>query len=205
MEIGKLILATNNLHKVQEIELILKDVPLKLLTIKDFPELLTMEIVEDGVTFEENAVKKAKEISEHFDLPALADDSGLEIRALDGAPGVCSSRYLGKDTPYEIKNIEIINKLSELKTKDRSARFVCVAAIAWPDGQVKIFRGECVGEVAIDQKGKEGFGYDPIFWLPEFGKTLAELSLAEKNSISHRGNCFQQVKEYLSAHTKKPD
>lgn len=197
MGFDKLILATNNINKVREIKEILKNIPFKLLTIEDFPELLTMEVVEDGATFEENAIKKAKEISEHFGLPALADDSGLEISALGGAPGVHSSRYLGKDTPHLIKNIEIINKLAELKTKVRDAKFVCVTAIAWPDGNVKTFRGECKGEISHEPHGKEGFGYDPIFWLSEFGKTMAELSLAEKNKISHRGISFSKVREFL--------
>lgn len=203
MGFDRLILATNNINKVREIKEILENIPFKLLTIEDFPELLTMEVIEDGTTFEENAIKKAKEISERFALPALADDSGLEIAALDGAPGVQSSRYLGEDTPYGIKNIEIINKLAELKTKDRDAKFVCVAAIAWPevpvgpDGNVKTFRGECKGEISNEPHGKEGFGYDPIFWLSEFGKTMAELSLAEKNKISHRARCFLQVRKYL--------
>lgn len=198
MGFNKLILATNNIHKVREIKEILKDIPFELLTVEDFPELAAMEVIEDGITFEENAIKKAKEVSECFALPALADDSGLEISALDGAPGVHSSRYLGKDTPYKIKNIEIINKLAELQAKDRTAKFVCVAAIAWPDGFVNTFRCECKGEISHEPHGNEGFGYDPIFWLPQFGKTMAELSSLEKNRISHRARCFLQVRKYLT-------
>lgn len=158
---------------------------------------ITANIEEDGTTFEENSLIKARAISKLTGLPALADDSGLEVDYLNGEPGIYSARYLGRDTDYDYKNNYIINKLSDAKEGERSARFVCVISLVLPDGREFVERGVVEGLIGYEQKGENGFGYDPIFYLPEYGKTSAELSPEEKNKISHRGKALSAMKKLI--------
>ena len=156
-----------------------------------------IDIVEDGKTFEENALIKAKAVMEVTGQLTLADDSGLEIDALNGEPGIYSSRYLGEDTSYVKKNSVILERLKDVPEEKRSARFVCAVAAAFPDGQTKVIRGTMEGIIGYEIKGENGFGYDPIFYLPQYGKYSAELSSDEKNAISHRGEALRRIREVL--------
>lgn len=192
----KIIFATTNQNKVREVKMMMQDFDVELCTMKDAG--IAVDIVEDGATFEENAVIKAKTIMEMTGEIALADDSGLEVDYLDGAPGIYSARFLGEDTSYDIKNQYIIDRLKEVKGKDRSARFVCAMAAAFPDGEVLTCRGTIEGLIAYEQKGKNGFGYDPIVYVPEYEMTTGEMAPELKNSISHRGKALEQMKEILS-------
>lgn len=192
----KIIFATTNQNKVREVKMMMQDFDVELCTMKDAG--IAVDIVEDGTTFEENAVIKAKTIMEMTGEIALADDSGLEVDYLDGAPGIYSARFLGEDTSYDIKNQYIIDRLKEVKGKDRSARFVCAMAAAFPDGEVLTCRGTIEGLIAYEQKGKNGFGYDPIVYVPEYEMTTGEIAPELKNSISHRGKALEQMKEILS-------
>ena len=175
----RIIFATTNENKVREVNMMMDD------------------IVEDGVTFEENAIIKAKTIMEITGEIAIADDSGLEVDYLDGAPGIYSARFLGEDTSYDIKNQYIIDKLKDAKGSERSARFVSAMAVAFPNGEILTCKGTIEGVIAYEQKGKNGFGYDPIVYVPEFEMTTGEMSPQLKNSISHRGKSLEQMKEIL--------
>ena len=152
---------------------------------------------ENGTTCEENALIKAKAIANEANAIVLADDSGLEIDFLDKAPGVLSARYMGEDTPYEVKNAHILELLKDVQGEERSARFVCAIAAVFPDGREFTTYATIEGEIAHKSAGENGFGYDPIFFVPEFGKTTAELSSDEKNKISHRGKALTKMKEIL--------
>ena len=191
----KIVFATANEGKVKEIKEILKDFPIEVVSMKEMG--ITADIEEDGTTFEENSLIKARALSKLTGLPALADDSGLEVDYLNGEPGIYSARYLGRDTDYDYKNNYIINKLSEAQDKERSARFVCVISLVLPDGREFVERGVVEGLIGYEQKGESGFGYDPIFYLPEYGKTSAELSPEEKNKISHRGKALSAMKKLI--------
>ena len=155
------------------------------------------DIVEDGSTFEENAVIKAKTICELTGEITLADDSGLEIDYLNKEPGIYSARYMGEDTSYHIKNANLIERLEGVPDEKRTARFVCAIAAAFPDGRRETVRATMEGRIGYEEKGENGFGYDPIFYLPEYGCTSAELSMEEKNRISHRGKALRLIKEEL--------
>ena len=192
----KIIVATGNEGKMKEIRQILAGDGIEYVSLKD-ENLQDVEIVEDGTTFEENAVIKAKTIAELTGQMVLADDSGLEVDYMDKAPGVYSARFLGEDTSYTVKNNYIIDKLAEAKGEERSARFVCVIACAFPDGKVITTRGTIEGQIGYEEKGENGFGYDPIFFLPERGCTTAELPPEEKNKISHRGRALTAMYEKL--------
>lgn len=192
---NKLIFATGNEGKMKEIRMILGDLDYEILSMKEAG--INVDIVEDGKTFEENAIIKATEISKIAGCVVLADDSGLEVDAMDKMPGIYSARYLGEDTPYSIKNQTIIDNLAGLPEEERTARFVCVIAAAFPDGRVVTKRGTIEGIIGYEERGENGFGYDPIFFLPEYGKTTAELSPEEKNQISHRGKALEMIKEEL--------
>ena len=159
---------------------------------------ITADIEENGATFEENSLIKAREVSKLTGLPAMADDSGLEVDYLNGEPGIYSARYLGRDTDYNYKNNYIIEKLKNAKDEERSARFVCVISLVLPDGREFIKKGVMEGRIAYEIKGENGFGYDPVFYLPEYGMTSAELSGEEKNKISHRGKALRAMKELIS-------
>ncbi|MCM1158270.1 MAG: XTP/dITP diphosphatase [Bacteroidales bacterium] len=191
----KLIFATGNENKMKEIRMILGDLDYEILSMKEAG--ITADIVEDGKTFEENAVIKATAISRLAGCLVLADDSGLEIDYLDKMPGIYSARWLGEDTPYTVKNQTIMDRLSEVPDEKRTARFVCAIAAAFPDGRVITKRGTIEGIIAREARGENGFGYDPIFFLPEYGKTTAELSPEEKNRISHRGRALERIKGEL--------
>lgn len=192
----KIIFATTNQGKVREVKMMMKDFDVELYTLKEVG--IDVDIVEDGTTFEENAIIKAKTIMEMTGEIALADDSGLEVDYLDGAPGIYSARFLGEDTPYEEKNDYIIEKLKFAKGKERSARFVCAMAVAFPDGIVLTCKSTVEGLISYEQKGKNGFGYDPILYVPEFEMTTGEMAPELKNSISHRGKALEQMKEILA-------
>ena len=192
----KIVFATTNEGKVKEIKEILAGFPIEVVSMKEMN--ITADIEENGATFEENSLIKAREVSKLTGLPAMADDSGLEVDYLNGEPGIYSARYLGRDTDYNYKNNYIIEKLENAKDEERSARFVCVISIVLPDGREFIKKGVLEGRIAYEIKGENGFGYDPVFYLPEYGMTSAELSGEEKNKISHRGKALGAMKELIS-------
>ena len=191
----KIVFATGNEGKMKEVRMILEDLGLPVLSLKDAG--ITADVEENGTTFEENAQIKAKSIMEMTGALVLADDSGLEVDALDKEPGIYSARYMGHDTSYHIKNQNIIDRLEGKVGEERSARFVCAIAAAFPDGRVLITRGTMEGQIGYEEKGENGFGYDPIFYLPEYQCYSAELSLEEKNKLSHRGKALRLMKERL--------
>jgi XTP/dITP diphosphohydrolase len=191
----KLIFATGNENKMKEIRMILADCGYEILSMKEAG--IDVDIVEDGKTFEENATIKATAISKLAGCLVLADDSGLEVDAMDKAPGIYSARWQGEDTPYSIKNRKIIDNLKDVPEEKRTARFVCAIAAAFPDGRVVTRRGTIEGLIAHEPAGENGFGYDPIFYVPEFKKTTAELSPEEKNKVSHRGKALQMIREVI--------
>ena len=190
----KVVFATKNEDKVKEVREILGP---------DF-EVVSMteagidtEIIEDGETFEENAIKKAEQVMKLCNEIVLADDSGLEIDYLNGEPGVHSARYLGEDTPYSVKNQSILQRLEGARGSQRSARFVCAVAAALPGKYTIIAQETMEGEIAREPKGENGFGYDPIFFVYKYRKTTAELTMEQKNRISHRGKAFRAIAERL--------
>ncbi len=191
----KIIFATGNQGKMREIQQIMADMDVEVVSMKEAG--IFTDIEENGTTFEENALIKARAIANEANAIVLADDSGLEIDFLDKAPGVLSARYLGEDTPYEVKNAHILELLKDVKGSERSARFVCSIAAVFPDGREFTTYSTIEGEIAQKSAGENGFGYDPIFFVPEFGKTTAELSADEKNKISHRGKALTMMKEIL--------
>lgn len=191
----KIIFATGNADKMKEVREILSDLDAEVLSMKEAG--VQADIVEDGKTFEENAVIKATAICRLTGEIVLADDSGLEIDYLNKEPGIYSARYMGENTDYHIKNGNLIERLSGVPDEKRTARFVCAIAAAFPDGSVKTVRGTMEGRIGYEEKGENGFGYDPIFFLPEYGCTSAELSMEEKNKISHRGKALRAIKEEL--------
>lgn len=191
----KIIFATGNQDKMREIHEILADMDVEVVSMKEAG--IHADIVENGSTFEENAVIKAKTICELTGEITLADDSGLEIDYLNKEPGIYSARYMGEDTSYHIKNANLIQRLEGVPDEKRTARFVCAIAAAFPDGRRKTVRAAMEGRIGYEEKGENGFGYDPIFYLPEYGCTSAELSMEEKNRISHRGKALCLIKEEL--------
>ena len=191
----EIIFATGNKDKMREIREIMADCDVHIVSMKEAG--IRVDIVEDGATFEENAKIKARAVAAHTDAIVLADDSGLEIDALNKEPGVYSARYMGEDTSYHIKNASLIERLNGVPDEKRTARFVCAVAAAFPDGNVKTVRGTMEGRIGYEEKGENGFGYDPIFYLPEYGCTSAELSGKEKNKISHRGKALRAIKDEL--------
>lgn len=191
----KIVFATSNAGKMREIREILKDLGAEILSLKEAD--VHVDIVEDGKTFEENALIKAKTVWEATGGIVLADDSGLEIDYLNGEPGVYSARYMGEDTSYEIKNWNLIHRLNGVPEEERTARFACVIAGVLPDGRTFTTRGTMEGHIAHEPAGAGGFGYDPILMLPEYGKTSAEITMEEKNEISHRGKALRAMKEVL--------
>lgn len=192
MNEDKIIFATGNEGKMREIREILKDLGMKILSMKEAGA--DLNIVEDGSTFLENAEIKARAVWEKIGGIVLADDSGLVIDCLNGEPGIYSARYMGEDTSYEIKNQNLLNRAAKARGDERSARFVCSIAAVLPDGNVLHTEETMEGILADNPAGEEGFGYDPIFYLPEFQKTAAELTMEEKNKISHRGKALDAMK-----------
>lgn len=191
----KVIFATGNEGKMKEIREILGDLDIRLLSLKDAG--ITADIEENGNSFEENAVIKATAIRDLTGEIVLADDSGLEIDYLNKEPGIYSARYMGEDTSYHIKNANLIERLNGVPDKKRTARFVCAIAAAFPDGTVRTVRAAMEGRIGYEEKGENGFGYDPIFYLPEYGCSSAELSMEEKNKISHRGKALRAIRDEL--------
>ncbi|MCI5640511.1 MAG: XTP/dITP diphosphatase [Lachnospiraceae bacterium] len=192
----KIIVATGNEGKMDEIRQILQGEGITFASLKD-ENLQDVEIVEDGTTFEENAIIKARTISDLTGQMVLADDSGLEVDYLNGEPGIYSARYLGEDTSYRIKNNHIISLLEGVPDEQRTARFVCAIACAFPDGRTITVRGVIEGRIGYEEKGENGFGYDPIFYVPEFGCTTAELTPEQKNKVSHRGKALTKMYQEL--------
>ncbi len=190
-----LLVATTNLHKLEEYRAIFSDLPYRLLSLRDI--WLDMDVEETGTTFAENAELKARSYAQASGLLTLADDSGLEIDALGGAPGVFSARFAGKDTSYEERFHLILERLKGLPTEQRGARFRCVIAIAEPSGAIRLVEGVIEGVIADAPRGERGFGYDPIFLVPEIGMTTAELTAEDKNRISHRGRAAQLARVLL--------
>jgi XTP/dITP diphosphohydrolase len=191
----QLVLATNNEDKIREIKNLLDDLPVTVLTSDDFLEFPEPE--ETGTTLEENAVLKAKEIAQFCDLPALADDSGLEVDALGGAPGVYSSRYAGENVTYADNNRKLLKELEGVPREKRTARFRCVIAICWDDGTVQTAEGVAEGYIEADSVGMKGFGYDPVFFYPPENKRFSEMTLEEKNLVSHRGQALQNARTLI--------
>lgn len=199
----KIIFATGNEHKMEEIRMILADSGLEILSQSEAG--ITCDVVEDGATFEENALIKAREIGKiaHAMEPfkrtiVLADDSGLEIDHLNKAPGIYSARYMGRDTSYDIKNTELLRRLEGVPDDQRTARFVCAIAAAFPDGSEAVVRGTMEGRIAHEIAGDNGFGYDPIFWLPDCHMTSAQISPEKKNELSHRGAGLRKMKRVIA-------
>jgi len=185
----KLIIASKNQHKLKEIKSILSDLPdFQVVSFNKYPK--APDVVEDGKTFHENAIKKAQEMAKYTGELVLADDSGLEVKALDGAPGVRSARYAGEGAGYQKLCQKLLKNMKKVPDGERSAQFVTVIAIANPDELIGLCKGTCRGEIVHEMKGKNGFGYDPVFYFPPAEKTLAELSPKEKNKISHRNNAL---------------
>jgi XTP/dITP diphosphohydrolase len=193
--IRELVLATRNRHKAQELASLLSDLGISIRTLDAFPEV--PDVIEDGKTCEANAIKKARAVSQATGLLAVADDTGLEVDALGGQPGVYAARYAGEHVTYEDNWRKLLRELSGVPHDRRTARFITVAAIASPSGEVQIAEGQLQGVITEEPAGAQGFGYDPVFLVPELGKTLAELSPDEKNRISHRAKAFAQVREIL--------
>mgnify|MGYP000308504225 CR=1 FL=1 len=191
----RLIFATGNEGKMREVREILADTGYEIVSMKEAG--IDLDIVENGTTFEENAVIKAKAVMEVSGELTLADDSGLEIDAFGGEPGIYSSRYLGEDTPYTEKNQVILDRMKDIPEEKRSARFVCAIAAVFPNGQTCTTRGTMEGIIGYEATGGNGFGYDPIFYLPELGKYSAQLSNEKKNQLSHRGEALRKMKEVL--------
>ncbi|MDE6698984.1 MAG: XTP/dITP diphosphatase [Lachnospiraceae bacterium] len=191
----KIIFATTNEGKMNEIRMIMADLNVELLSLKDLD--IQTQIEENGTTFEENAIIKAKAISEITGEMVMADDSGLEVDYMDKAPGVYSARYLGEDTPYSIKNQTILDNLKDAKDEERSARFVCAIAAAFPDGKVITSIATIEGLIATEERGTNGFGYDPLLYVPEYDMTTGEMTPELKNKISHRGKALEIMKEKL--------
>ena len=203
----KIIFATGNEHKMAEIRMILKDLGAKILSQKEAG--IEADVVEDGTTFEENALIKATEVARaarqmpgYEDAVILADDSGLEIDWLNKEPGIYSARYMGEDTSYDIKNQALLDRLEGVADADRTARFVCAIAAAFPDGSSEVVRGTMEGIIGHEIIGDNGVGYDPIFFLPEYGCTSAQLAPEKKNELSHRGEGLRKMRAILSAKSR---
>lgn len=193
----RIIFATGNEGKMKEVRMILADLGYEILSLKDIG--YDKEIIEDGKTFEENALIKARTIANERNEIVLADDSGLEVDYMDKQPGIYSARFLGEETSYRIKNQYIIDQLKDARPEERTARFVCAIACAFPDGRTITTRGTIEGYIGYEERGENGFGYDPIFMVPEFNCSTSELDLEQKNKISHRGKALEAMKKLISA------
>jgi XTP/dITP diphosphohydrolase len=191
----KILIATTNQGKVQEIRNLVKGLPALFLSLSEVPDI--PEVVEDGATFEENALKKARMMAYSAGIVTLADDSGLCVDALDGRPGVHSARYAGDNASDEEKYLRVLEEMADVPEPARSARFVCALALVAPDGEEKLFRGVCEGRITREPQGSSGFGYDPIFYFEEAGCTFAQMDQESKNRVSHRGRALRQFAEFL--------
>ena len=193
----EVIVATRNRGKIREIREALRELGLRIYSLSDFTDV--PEIEEDGKSFTENALKKARFYSKVFGKLTLADDSGLEVDSLKGLPGIYSARYAGKGASTRGNNQKLLNEMEGISLSKRGARFKCVIAMVSPDGKEAIAEGSCKGRIGFKEKGRKGFGYDPLFILPKYGKTMAELSLEEKNKISHRGKALRKMRKVIVA------
>jgi len=191
----KIVFATRNRDKIREIERILDGLSVEIIDSMEFPNM--PETIEDGETCVANALKKAREVSHFTDLPALADDSGLFVEALDGQPGVYSSRYAGPGCTYNDNNDKLLKEMADIPSEERNAYFLCVAALVLPNGLEITREGRLNGAIAISKRGGSGFGYDPVFQLPD-GRTIAEIDTSEKNRISHRAKAFGAIRQAIS-------
>lgn len=189
------VLATRNEHKVQEIRALLADLPITFLSLADFPDL--PDVIEDGATCQENAVKKARETAVETGHWALADDTGLEVDALEGRPGVYAARYAGEYATYTDNCEKLLEELKNIPMDQRGARFLTVMALSDPEGHIEVVEGELQGQITDQFYGSQGFGYDPVFYVPKANKTLAEMTLVEKNELSHRGQALRLAKDLL--------
>lgn len=193
--IEEILLATRNPDKVKELTALLGDLAIRIRTLAEFPA--APEVEEDGTTCEANALKKAREMVSATGIPSVADDTGLEVDALDGRPGVFAARYAGDGATYEDNCRKLLTKLDGVSLERRTARFVTVAALAMPGGHTQVATGTLVGVIAEECSGSQGFGYDPVFFVQELGRTLAELTAEEKNRISHRAKAFRSMADIL--------
>ena len=191
----QIIFATGNKDKMREIREIMADIDVEVISMKEAG--IVVDVVEDGTTFEENSLIKAKAIAAHTDAIVLADDSGLEIDYLEKAPGVYSARFMGEDTSYDIKNQALIDKLEGVPKEQRTARFVCAIGAVLPNKETLVVRETMEGYIGYEIAGENGFGYDPIFYLDEFGCSSAALSREQKNEISHRGKALRAMRDIL--------
>ena len=192
-----MIVATQNKGKIREIREALKGLGLRIYSLSDFPDV--PEVEEDGKSFAENALKKARFYSKYFGKLTIADDSGLEVKGLKGLPGIYSARYAGERATSQENNRKLLKEMRGLPISKRGARFRCAIAVVSHDGKEGVADGSCKGTIGFKEKGKKGFGYDPLFILPEYGKTMAELSLKEKNEISHRGKALRKIRRILQS------
>lgn len=193
--IEEILLATRNPDKVRELTVLLGDLGIRIRTLTDFPN--APEVTEDGITCEANALKKAREIASATGIPSVADDTGLEVDALGGRPGVFAARYAGQHATYEDNCKKLLKELDGVTPAKRTARFLTVAALAMPGGISRVATGVLPGVIAEGSIGTQGFGYDPVFFVPELGRTLAELTAEEKNRISHRAKAFRSMADIL--------
>lgn len=193
--IDRIIFATGNQGKIKEINKIMADCGKTVISMKEAG--VSINIEENGISYEENALLKARAVAAYTDAIVMADDSGLEIDFLNKEPGIYSARYMGEDTSYSVKNNHLIKRLEGVPDEQRTARFVCAVAAVMPDGTEIAVRGEMEGRIAYEEKGQNGFGYDPIFFVPEFGRTTAELTDNEKNRVSHRGKALLLMREEI--------
>ena len=198
-----ILLATNNPGKARELSSLISGERWKFTTPAE--QGIDLDVEENGNTFEQNAVLKVRAFTRVSRLITLADDSGLEVDALDGAPGVYSARYAGPEATDDDRNRYLLSELSDVPDDRRQARFRCVIAIAFPDGDTVMCKGECSGIITREPRGDNGFGYDPIFYLPQFNKTMAELTMQQKNEISHRGKAARQAQYYLKTVLAEPE
>ncbi|HDY75017.1 MAG TPA: XTP/dITP diphosphatase [Candidatus Marinimicrobia bacterium] len=193
----KIILASHNPHKVEEMKSVLRDLSVEIITLDDYPEV--GDIKETGETLKENALLKARTVNRLTGLPAIGDDTGLEVDSLNGGPGVYSARYAGEDATYEDNVNKLLTEMSDISKNKRTARFRTVAAFV--DGETELTsEGKIEGMITFEPKGKSGFGYDPLFFILEMNCTFAELSTEVKNKISHRGHALQNLHKQLSAY-----
>lgn len=196
MGLKTIVVSSGNINKIKEIKDILKDIEINIVS-KDEIGLKNLDVVEDKKTLEENAIKKAKEISKHTDSIVIADDSGLFVDALDGAPGVHSARYAGEEADYRANNKKLLQELKNIPLEQRTAKFVTVIAIVLEDKTTKVVKGECQGKIILESRGEKGFGYDPLFIPDGYTKTFSELDSNIKNTISHRANALENLKKEL--------
>jgi XTP/dITP diphosphohydrolase len=191
----EIIVATKNRGKIREIRKALRGLGLKIYSLKDFSDV--PEVVEDGKSFTENALKKARFYSKYFGKLTIADDSGLEVEVLKGWPGIYSARYAGEEASDRKNNQKLLKEMEGIRISNRGARFKCVLAMVSTDGREAVAEGSCRGRIGFREMGRRGFGYDPIFILPQYGKTMAQLTLEEKNRVSHRGKALRKLKKII--------